>query len=77
MLQSFNVTIRAICTDAASAITATELDNLKQDLRVKFEVLGRYRWHVDSAAERYIKGVFGTAIIALIRFATQLSLVVR
>jgi len=72
MKQNFDLTVRAIATDAASAITATELDHLKLELHVKFEVIGRYAWHADSAAERYIKRVFDTAQIGLVAFRSAI-----
>ena len=61
----YRIKIRAIATDAHPSFTARELDSLKFDLGIVFEVLGRYRTHVDSSAERYIRQVLANAHMAL------------
>ena len=61
----FRIKIRAIATDAHPSFTARELDSLKFDQGIIFEVLGRHRNHVDSSAERHIRRVLANAHMAL------------
>jgi hypothetical protein len=61
----YRIKIRTIATDAHPSFTARELDSLKFDLGIVFEVVGRYSTHVDSGAERYIRQVLANAHMAL------------